>query len=99
MTIMHVNASKMWLVVKQEHLPLSTEICADSGVQITVEGRRHLGATLGKGSFTEAYVKEEWVGEIARLSSIASSQPHAAYAVLSHGLFSKWTYLLDENST
>ena len=77
--------------VKQEHLPLAT------GVQITVEGRRYLGTALGTGSFTEAYVKEqvqEWVGEIARLSSIGSSPPHAAYAALSHGLFSKWTYLM-----
>lgn len=37
---------------------------------------------------------QEWVGEIARLSSIASTQPHAAYAALSHDLFSKWTYLM-----
>ena len=36
----------------------------------------------------------EWVGEVARLSSIASSQPHAAYAALTHGLISKWTYLM-----
>ena len=57
----------MWLVVKQEHLPLATEIFADSGVQITVEERRHLGAALGTSSFIKAYVKEnvqEWVGEI-----------------------------------
>ena len=88
----------MWLVVKQEHLPLATEIFADSGVQITVEERKHLGAALGTSSFIKAYVKEnvqEWVGEIiARLSSIASSQPHAAYAALSHSLFGKWTYLM-----
>ena len=93
----HANASKTWLVVKQEHFPLATEIFADSGVCITVEGRRHLGAALGTSSFTEAYVNDkvqEWVGEVVRLSSIAVSQPHAAYAALSHGLFSKWTYLM-----
>ena len=92
-----IHYSKTWLVVKQEHFPLATEIFADSGVQITVEGRRHLGTALGTSSFTEAYVNDkvqEWVGEVVRLSSIAVSQPHAAYAALSHGLFSKWTYLL-----
>ena len=91
------NASKTWLIVKQEHLPLATELFADSGVQITVEGRRHLGAALGTESFTESYVKgkvQEWVEEVTRLSRIATSQPHAAYAALTHGLLSKWLYLL-----
>ena len=93
----HANASKTWLVVKQEYLSLATEPFADSGIQVTVEGRRHLGAALGTRSFTEAYVNDkvlEWVGEVARLSSITSSQPHTAYAALTHGLISKWTYLM-----
>ena len=45
------NAMKTWLIVKQEHLPLATELFADSGVQITVEGRRHLRAAFGDGVF------------------------------------------------
>ena len=48
-------------------------------------------------SLTESYVKgkvQEWVEEVTRLSKIATSQPHAAYAALTHGLLSKWTYLL-----
>ena len=36
---------------------------------------------------------QEWVGEVVQLSQIASSQPQAAYAALTHGLISKWTYL------
>ena len=36
---------------------------------------------------------QEWVGEAVQLSQIASSQPQAAYAALTHGLISKWTYL------
>ena len=91
------NAAKTWLIVKQEHLPLATELFADSGVQITVEGRRHLGAALGTESFTESFVKgkvQEWVEEVTRLLKIAISQPHAAYAALTQGLLSKWTYLL-----
>ena len=34
-----------------------------------------------------------WVQEVERLSSIAATQPHAAYAAFTHGLTSKWTYL------
>ncbi len=91
----HAKASKIWLVVKPELLPLASDIFANSGVNITVEGRRHLGAALGTRSFTEAYVNDkvhEWMGEVVQLSLIASSQPHAAYAALTHGLISKWMY-------
>ena len=50
------NASKTWLVVKPEYLAQAKEIFADSGVQITSEGRRHLGAALGAKSFADACV-------------------------------------------
>ena len=52
---------------------------------------------MGTESFTESYVKgkvQEWVEEVTRLSKIVTSQPHAAYAALTHGLLSKLTYLL-----
>ena len=35
----------------------------------------------------------EWVNIVDCLSSIAHTQPHAAYAAFTHGLRSKWTYL------
>ena len=34
-----------------------------------------------------------WVEELERLSSIAITQPHAAFAAFIHGLTSKWMYL------
>ena len=36
----------------------------------------------------------EWVNEVKRRSSIAVTQPHAAYAAFTHGLKHKWTYLI-----
>ena len=65
-------------------------------MSITVEGRRHLGAGVGVSSFVESYVQRKisgWVLEVERLSSIAISQPQAAYTAFTHGLTSKWTYL------
>ena len=47
----HANANKTWLMVKEEHLTQAKTLFADSGVQITADGRRHLGATLGVRSF------------------------------------------------
>ena len=46
--------------------------------------------------FTEECVSgkvKEWVKEIKRLSAVASTQPHAAYAAFTHGLSSHWTYI------
>ena len=65
-------------------------------MSITKEGKRHLGAAIGNDAFKEEYVREKvatWVEEVKRLTLIAESQPHAAYAAFTHGLASKWTFL------
>ena len=67
-----------------------------TGVVITSDGKRHLGSAIGSHSFVECYVEEkisEWKRELEHLSEIAKTQPQAAYAALTHGLTSKWTYL------
>ena len=51
---------------------------------------------IGTQSFVESFVKQkvsEWVNTIEHLSTIAHTQPHAAYAAFTHGLTSKWTYI------
>jgi len=92
----YANATKSWLIVKEEHTARAAELFQGTDVQITNEGQRHLGAALGSRTFVETYVTgkvQEWVREIEQLAAIASSQPHAAYAALTHGLSSKWSYL------
>lgn len=37
---------------------------------------------------------QEWIGEIKMLSKYALSQPHAAYSAFTHGLSSRWNYLV-----
>ena len=74
----------------------AAELFQGTDVQITREGQRHLGAALGSQAFVETYVTgkvQEWVREVEQLAAIARSQPHAAYAAMTHGLSSKWTYL------
>ena len=90
------NAAKTWLVVKESNLEEATTLFEGTGVAITVEGRRYLGAAIGTSSFTQSYVQQKvsaWIREVEHLSSIAASQPHAAYAAFTHGEISKWTYL------
>ena len=75
----------------------AVSIFRDSGVCITVEGKRHLGAALGTPSFIASFVNEKvslWKKELALLSDISVTQPHAAYAAFVHGVVSKWNYLV-----
>ena len=93
----HPNASKTYLVVKQEHEDSAREVFADTDVRITTHGKRHLGATLDSKTFTEEYVNDKvqgWTKDIMNLAEVASSQPHAAYAAYVHGLSSCWSYWL-----
>ena len=87
------NSTKTYL---EEHENKAKVLFADTGVHITINGKHHLGAALGANSFTEEYVSHKvgkWVKEILRLSTIASTQPHAAYATFTHGISSHWTYI------
>ena len=94
----HPNPSKTYLVVKEEHKENATQAFADTGVQVTTEGKRHLGAAIGSHSFTKEYVGRkvhEWTEEVKCLAHVAISQPHAAYAAFIHELAGgRWTYLL-----
>ena len=90
------NVGKTWLIVKDRHLEEANLTFQDTGVVITSEGKRHLGSAVGTRSFVECYVEGkifEWMTELESLSKIAVTQPQAAYAALTHGLMSKWTYL------
>ena len=93
----YANPNKTWLIVKDKYLPIAKELFSDTGVNITTEGKRHLGAALGAEPFVSTYVQnkvEKWTTQIKHLSQIAKTQPHAAYSAFTHGLSSKWTYLL-----
>ena len=90
------NASNTWIIIKEANFEEATTLFQGTGVSITVEGKRHLGAAIGDSTFVESYIQlkvAEWVKEIERLSSIATTQPHAAYAAFTHGLTSRWNYL------
>ena len=91
----NANALKMWLITKQQYLQTAKEAFKGTLVNITTEGRSHLGAALGTREYIEQYVNKkvtEWCSELEKLTSIAETQPHAAYAA-THGLASKWNYI------
>ena len=91
------NPCKTWLLVKPEHHQTAEECFRGTGVNITTEGLRHLGAVLGSDSFVEAFVRSKvsaWVIEVNRLAEFANCHPQAAYTVLTQGLMSRWTFIM-----
>ena len=85
------NPSKTWLIVKPEHLSYAGRFFQDSGVNITTEGKRHLGAALGEKSTIDSYVKgkvQQWVNEVEELATVARTHSQVAYAAFTHGMAS-----------
>ena len=64
-------------------------IFANTGITITCDGTKHLGACIGDENFKSVYVKrkvEDWIDEIKELARIARIHPHAAYVTFTQGL-------------
>ena len=52
---------------------------------------------MGTATFVKQFVQrkvEGWVKEVERLSTFVMTQPHAVYTAFTHGLVSRWNYLL-----
>jgi len=90
------NPSKTHLIVKEQFLQKANEVFAGTGINVTTNGQRHLGAAIGKRSSVEEYVKmkvSQWTTEVRQLADIAKTQPQAAYSAYVHGLSSRWIFL------
>ena len=90
-----VNGPKSWLILKSPDLQEEAQNVFGQTVNITVEGKRHLGAVLGSDSYKKEYCDElvnGWVSELQVLSDIAKSQPQAAYSAFTKGFKSKFNY-------
>ena len=89
-------ATKSWLLVKENVGQQVRTLFEDSGINITIEGRRLLGAALGTEAFVTSFIAEKvtrlprW---LPRLAEFAKSQPHAAYIAYKRGLSSEFDFL------
>ena len=93
----HPKDDKCWLITKPEKEEIIREIFKETEINITTEGKRHLGAVVGSRSYLNEYVNEkveEWVKEIINLDDFATTQPQESYAVYTFGLKHRWTYFL-----
>ena len=88
----------MLIIVKgMENLPKARSLFTDTGVHVTIEGDRHLGAVLGSGSFKHDFVKRNitsWDKDIEEVSVVAKEESKIAYSAFTKGLSSRWCYIL-----
>jgi len=70
---------------------------ANTNLQITARGQRHLGAALGSREFADEYATskiESWTREVSALAEVAASKSHAAYFAFTHGMIGHWVYYM-----
>ena len=51
--------TKTWLIVKEDKLEEAKRMCKDTGIKITSDGMRHLGAAIGSKDFKDSYVLQK----------------------------------------
>ena len=91
----HPEPSKSVVVVSEKFVSEAKQIFEGSGVTIAT-GSRFLGGFVGSRKEQESFLLkkvEGWENCVQRLSSIAKSQPQAAYAALSKSLQFRWFFL------
>ena len=90
------NASKTWLVTKEEHLDRAKTLFQGTQVNITTNGHPHLGAALGSKDFIDQFVSDRvqrWTQELLILSDIAKSLPLSSDKKFQHPYREPWTWL------
>ena len=92
----HANATKTWLLTKEDHVDRAKVLFGDTNVNITTHGHPHLGAPLGSIEFVHQFVANkvnQWTQELLLLSDIARAQPHSAFAAFTHSHVHKFSFL------
>lgn len=90
------NPKKSWLVTKEDFEAEANKIFDGCGINITCAGRPYLGSPIRTDDYVFEFMESKvngWVDEIGRISEIGLSQPHAAFAALTHGLMSRWSFI------
>ena len=84
----YVNNGKSWLILKDASSRSKAEEIFGNSVNITSEGKRHLGAVIGSDSYKELYCKEmvdKWTKELMTLYEIADTHPQMAFSAYIKG--------------
>ena len=69
---------------------------SDTGMQISCEGQRHLGAVIGSESSRNDFVTgkvKKWVKDIEVLSKIGINEPQVALSAFTKGICHRWSFI------
>ena len=91
------NSTKTVLILKDKAMyEKADELFGTSGIKISLEGDRHLGAVVGTKDFRERFVKnkvDKWIADVENLCELATDEPQVAYSAYVKGLSHRWTFL------
>ena len=89
--------SKTHLIVKNRaDLERAQELFEGDGVNITLDGERHIGAVIGSDEFRVKYINtkvEKWIKDIEKLAEIAKEEPQVALSAYNTGLSQRWKFV------
>ena len=72
------KGEKCWLIVKPQKENIARGSFGETTINITTQGRKHLGAAVGSRSYLVESVNEKvegWLEEVTKLAKFAVSQP------------------------
>ena len=90
------KASKSILIIKDAALLEEAQnLFTGTGIQISCQGERHLGAAIGSDDFKNQYVTakvNKWIDDVKDLAKIALEEPQAALSAYTKGICHRWTF-------
>ena len=89
--------SKSWIIIKPGLLEKAVSEFQGTGVKITEDGKRHLGAVIGTEDYREEYMTKkinQWSAEIEVLCRIANIEPQAAHSCFISGYKNRLSYYM-----
>ena len=90
------KASKTHIILKSAELMDRAREMFGPDIQITTEGKRHIGAALGSEQFKVRYIEDKvskWVKDVEEMSDIAKEEPQAALTAFNTGLSQRWNFV------
>ena len=91
------KAVKTILIVKDpQHFTMAEEIFSGTGIKITKEGERHLGAVIGTMEFRGEYITNKvnsWIKDVEELAKVANDEPQLAYSSYTKALSMRWCFV------
>ena len=91
------QATKTWIIVKPQYLDEAKALFQGTNIQITSEGKKHLGVTIRSAMYRKEYSNSKidiWTGELSLLSEIAAYAPHEAYTCFTFGYKHKLNFCM-----